>query len=265
MGYNSPVITTVFPYAVACILGALVGSFLNVCIHRLPRRQSIIWPSSHCPSCTTPLAFYDNIPVLSFMLLRGRCRTCGGRISFRYPVVEAINAAGYGFVLWWFGATWAAAAYALFFSSLVVVTGIDLTHQIIPDVITLPGIAAGLLFAATVLPVGLTNSILGVLVGGGVLWFVAWVSPYLFGREGMGGGDIKLLAMIGAFLGWQPALLTIMIGAMVGSLVGVSLILLKILKREQYIPFGPFLAVGAVVALFFHDHLLRWYAGFLEG
>lgn len=265
MGYNSFVITTVLPYAVACTLGALVGSFLNVCIHRLPRHESIIWPSSHCPSCTAPIAFYDNIPILSFLLLKGRCRSCGGRIAFRYPVVETINAAGYGVLLWWFGVTWAAAAYALFFSLLVVVTGIDLTHQIIPDVITLPGTVTGVLLAATVLPVGLVNAVLGVLVGGGVLWFVAWVSPYLFGKEGMGGGDIKLLAMIGAFLGWKPALLTIMIGAMVGSLVGISLILLKILKREQYIPFGPFLAVGAVVALFFHQPLLRWYAGLLEG
>lgn len=258
-------VAAIFPYVVVGIIGALVGSFLNVCIHRLPRHESIVWPSSHCPSCAAPIAPYDNLPLLSFVILRGRCRACRSRISLRYPLVEALNAAGYCAILWWFGATWAAAAYAVLFSALVVATGIDLTHQIIPDAITLPGIVAGLLFAASILPIGLMNSILGVLVGGGVLWFVAWVSPYLFGKEGMGGGDIKLLAMIGAFLGWQPTLLTIMIGAIVGSVVGLSLILCKILKKDQYIPFGPFLALGALVALFFHQHLFRWYARLIDG
>ena len=240
-------------------VGAVIGSFLNVCIYRLPRRESIIWPGSHCPACGRAIAPYDNIPILSYVWLRGRCRTCGGWISVRYPLVELINAVGYGLILWRFGPGWEAAVYSVLFSALLTVTFIDLSHQIIPNVITLPGIPLGLLCATTVLPVGFLNSILGALVGGGILWGLAWVSPYLFGKEGMGGGDIKLLAMVGAFLGWKSALLTIMIGALAGSVVGISLIAFKVLRREEYVPFGPFLALGAVLSLFFHEQILDWY------
>ncbi len=257
--------STLFLYATVCLFGALVGSFLNVCIHRLPRRESVVWPSSHCPACAAPIAPYDNLPLLSFLVLGGRCRACRAPISLRYPTVEAANAAGYGLILWWFGAGWPAAAYALLFSSLLVITAIDLTHQIIPDAITLPGIPAGLILSATILPIGLLDSVLGLLVGGGLLWFIAWVSPYLFGKEGMGGGDIKLLAMVGAFLGWKPTLLTIMVGAMTGSLVGISLLSFKLLRRDQYIPFGPFLAFGALVALFFYQNIFAWYETVLIG
>jgi leader peptidase (prepilin peptidase)/N-methyltransferase len=156
-----------------------------------------------------------------------------------------------------------AALYALLFSALVVVTGTDLTHKMIPNVITLPGIVVGLLGAVTVLPVGVINSVVGLAVGGGLLWLLAWLSPYLFGKEGMGGGDIKLLAMIGAFLGWKPALLTIMIGSLTGSIIGISLIGLHIIKRDDYIPFGPFLVLGALLSLFFAQPLLDWYQGLL--
>lgn len=258
-------ISTLFLYATVCLLGALIGSFLNVCIYRLPRRESVVWPSSHCPVCAAPIAPYDNLPILSFLLLKGRCRACRAPISLRYPAVEAANAVGYGLILWWFGAGWPAVAYALLLSSLLVITGTDLTHQIIPDAITLPGIVLGLILAATVLPVGAVDAILGLLAGGGLLWIMAWVSPYLFGKEGMGGGDIKLLAMVGAFLGWKPALLTIMVGAMTGSLVGISLISLKLIRRDHYIPFGPFLAFGALVALFFHQDIFAWYETVLVG
>jgi len=254
-----------FPYIVTVLIGALVGSFLNVCIHRLPRHESLVWPASHCPACAIPIAPYDNIPIFSFLFLKGRCRVCKAPISLRYPLVETVNAVGYGLILWWFGPSWAAAAYAVLFSSLLVITFIDLSHQIIPDVITLPGIVLGLLCAATILPVGLVDSVLGILVGGGLLWLVAWASPFLFGKEGMGGGDIKLLAMIGAFLGWRPTLLTIMVGAIAGSVVGISLISLHVLKRDQYIPFGPFLAFGALVSLFFHQDIFHWYVNLLDG
>lgn len=257
--------STLFLYATVCLFGALVGSFLNVCIHRLPRRESVVWPSSRCPACAAPIAPYDNLPILSFALLGGRCRACRAPISCRYPAIEAANAAGYGLIFWWFGAGWPAAAYALLFSALLVITAIDLTHQIIPDAITLPGIPVGLVLAATILPIGLLDSVLGLLVGGGLLWFIAWVSPYLFGKEGMGGGDIKLLAMVGAFLGWKPTLLTIMVGATTGSLVGISLLSLKLLRRDQYIPFGPFLAFGALLALFFHQNIFAWYEAVLIG
>jgi len=181
---------------------------------------------------------------------------CRVPISIRYPLVEATNALGYLTILWYFGPSWTAALYALLFSALVVVTGTDLTHKMIPNVITIPGIVVGLLGAVTVLPVGVINSVLGLTVGGGILWLLAWLSPYLFGKEGMGGGDIKLLAMIGAFLGWKPALLTIMIGSLTGSIIGISLIALRIIKRDDYIPFGPFLVLGALLAMFFAQPLL---------
>ena len=252
-----------FLYLVAGTLGGLIGSFLNVCIFRLPRGKSIVWPGSHCPSCTHPIEFYDNIPLLSYLWLGGRCRACRAPISIRYPLVEATNALGYLTILWYFGPSWTAALYALLFSALVVVTGTDLTHKIIPNVITLPGIVVGLLGAVTVLPVGVINSVLGLTVGGGLLWLLAWLSPYLFGKEGMGGGDIKLLAMIGAFLGWKPALLTIMIGSLTGSIIGISLIALRIIKRDEYIPFGPSLVLGALLSLFFAEPLLEWYQGLL--
>lgn len=250
-------------YLVVGILGALIGSFLNVCIFRLPRGESIAWPGSHCPLCAHPIEFYDNIPLLSYLWLGGRCRACRAPISIRYPLVEATNALGYLTILWSFGPSWTAALYALLFSALVVVTGTDLTHKMIPNVITLPGIAVGLLGAVTVLPVGVINSVLGLAVGGGILWLLAWLSPYLFGKEGMGGGDIKLLAMIGAFLGWKPALLTIMIGSLTGSIIGISLIALRIIKRDDYIPFGPFLVLGALLSMFFAQPLLDWYQGLL--
>jgi len=241
----------------------LVGSFLNVCIFRLPRGESIVWPGSHCPACGTPIRSYDNIPVLSYLYLGGRCRACHDEIPLRYPLVEAASAIGYVGILWFFGPGWPAVLYGILFSALLVVVGTDLSHQIIPDAITLPGVVVGLLGAVTVLPVGWVNALLGIIIGGGILWVLAWISPYLFGKEGMGGGDIKLLAMIGAFLGWKPALLTIMIGSLTGSLIGLSLISFHLIKRDEYIPFGPFLAFGALVAMFFAQPILDWYQGLL--
>lgn len=248
-----------FPYLFAVTVGALIGSFLNVCIYRLPRGESIVWPGSHCPSCGNVIEFYDNIPLLSYLWLIGRCRACRSRISIQYPIVETVNAVGYFAILWTFGLNWTTVFYAMLFSALLVVTGTDLTHRIIPNVVTLPGIVLGLVGAATVLPVGLINALLGVAIGGGILWALAWASPYLFGKEGMGGGDIKLLAMIGAFLGWKPALLTIMIGSLVGSMIGISLIALRFMKRDDYIPFGPFLVLGALLSMFFAHPVLNWY------
>jgi leader peptidase (prepilin peptidase)/N-methyltransferase len=245
------------------VVGAFIGSFLNVCIYRLPRGESVVWPGSHCPSCNQPVAPYDNVPLLSYFLLLGKCRRCRAPISMQYPLVEVLNGLVYVLVAWRFGLTWPAMAYAAFCSALIVISGIDLEHQIIPDRITLPGLAIGLVAAATILPITLVNAVIGVAVGGGLLWLLAWLSPYLFGKEGMGGGDIKLMGMVGAFLGWKPALLTIMLGAIAGSVLGITLIAIKLLRRDQYIPFGPFLALGAIVALFCADDLLAWYQSFL--
>jgi leader peptidase (prepilin peptidase)/N-methyltransferase len=252
-------------YLIVALFGALIGSFLNVCIYRLPRRESIAWPGSHCPSCSHQIAWYDNIPIVSYVILLGRCRNCAVRIPLRYPIVEALNTLGFVGLLWFFGPSWSTAVYGLLYSALLVVAGTDLSHKIIPNVVTFPGIVVGLVSAATILPLGLVDGLIGLLVGGGILWFLAWISPYLFGKEGMGGGDIKLLAMIGAFLGWKPALMTIMMGSLLGSLVGVSLIAARVIKREDYIPFGPFLVVGAVATLFFGQSILDWYLGLLAG
>lgn len=247
------------PLLLVGLFGALIGSFLNVCIYRLPRQESIAWPGSHCPRCDHLIAWYDNIPILSYLALAGHCRQCTVRIPFRYPLVEILNSVGYLGLVWFFGPSWMAVAYGLLYSALLVVAGTDLSHKIIPNAVTFPGIIVGLICAATVLPLGFLNSLLGALVGGGILWLLAWASPYLFGKEGMGGGDIKLLAMIGAFLGWKLALMTIMVGSFLGSLVGVVLIAAQVIKREDYIPFGPFLVCGALVALFFGESILDWY------
>ncbi len=254
-----------FVLLVAGLFGALIGSFLNVCIYRLPRQESIAWPGSHCPTCAHSIAWYDNLPIVSYLALTGRCRHCNARIPFRYPIVEILNAAGYIGILWIFGPSWSAVVYGFLYSALLVVAGTDLSHKIIPNVVTLPGIILGLVCATTVLPLGFVNSVLGIVVGGGILWLLAWASPYLFGKEGMGGGDIKLLAMIGAFLGWKPAVMTIMVGSLLGSLVGIALIVTQVIKREDYIPFGPFLVCGALVALFFGQSVLDWYQGLLAG
>jgi leader peptidase (prepilin peptidase) / N-methyltransferase len=254
-----------WPYVIAFALGALIGSFLNVCIHRLPRGESLVWPSSHCPGCGARIAPFDNIPLLSYAFLRGRCRSCHQRIARRYPLVELINGLGYVLILWHFGLSPAAFVYAVLFSALVVITWIDLSHQIIPDVITLPGTVLGLVAGSTILPVGPFNSLAGMFLGAGILWVLAWVSPYVFGKEGMGGGDVKLMAMTGAFLGWKAALMTIMLGAVIGSVVGLALIMMRIMRRDEYVPFGPFLALGAIFSLFFHHELITWYLDLVHG
>ena len=247
--------------AIVLFLGLIIGSFLTVCIYRVPRELSIVSPRSACVSCNQTICWYDNIPILSFLLLRGRCRYCQASILPRYPIIELSNGLGYMAVLWRFGWGWESVVYATFFSALLTITWIDWDHQIIPDVISLPGIILGILAASTVLPTGFVNSMIGVLVGGGVLLFMAWISPFLFGKEGLGGGDIKLLAMVGAFLGWQAALATLMLASIVGAVIGIVLLAFKVLKRGQYIPFGPYLALGAVLALFFGADMMDWYFG----
>ena len=248
----------------AILFGAVIGSFLNVCIHRLPLKQSLCWPGSLCPSCRQPISWYDNIPLLSYLWLKGRCRRCAGRISWRYPVVEALNAAGYGLIVWRYGLSATAAIYLLLWSTLLVISFIDMDHMIIPDRITIPGIALGLVVGTLVLPKW-WDSLVGLLVGGGLLYFMAWVSPYVFGKEGMGGGDIKMLAMIGAFLGWKPAILTIFLGGVIGATVGLALMALRRITREAYLPFGPFLSLGAVVVMLYGQDILTWYGTLLAG
>ena len=247
--------------AAVFVFGAIVGSFLNVCIARLPERRSIVRPPSHCPRCETPIAWYDNIPVLSYLALRGRCRACAARISSIYPVVEVITGA-LAVALWWrLGATPAFGGYFVFAAALVTITFIDLDHRIIPDVISLPGIAVGLAVSFVSPLVTPLDAFIGALAGGGVLLAIAVGYEAIRGHEGMGGGDIKLLAMIGAFLGWQSLFVTLMVASIVGSIIGVAVMLRQGADAKLAIPFGPFLACGALVYLFFGDRILAFYFG----
>ncbi|HEY2389411.1 MAG TPA: A24 family peptidase [Candidatus Binatia bacterium] len=241
--------------------GAIVGSFLNVCIVRLPEERSIVRPPSHCPGCHRDIAWYDNVPVLSYLVLRGHCRSCGIRISPLYPVVELLTGA-LAVALWMrLGLSLAFAGYFVFAAALVTITFIDLDHRIIPDVISLPGIAVGLAVSLVSPLVSPLDAVLGALAGGGILLAVAFGYQAIRGQEGMGGGDIKLLAMIGAFLGWRSVFLTLMVASMIGSLIGIALMLYQRADTKLAIPFGPFLAGGALVSLFFGDRILAFYFG----
>src|SRR5512139_3354827 len=249
-------------YIVSLIFGAIVGSFLNVCILRLPKEESIVWPGSHCPQCKTPIQFYDNIPLVSYMSLKGRCRHCHRVISFQYPLIEGITALTSLILFMKFGPSLSYLFYFLFVAALIVVTVIDLYHQIIPDVISLPGIGVGLL-ASLILPqLTFFDSLKGLILGGGSLFVVATLYQWLFKREGMGGGDVKLLAMIGAFLGWRAVILTILLSSLIGSVTGIFIMVLKGKNFKYAIPFGPFLSMGAVVALFYQNEIISWYLQF---
>lgn len=245
------------------LLGAMIGSFLNVVIHRVPLGESIVRPRSRCPVCRHELAAWENIPVLSWLVLRGRCRGCGTGISVRYPIIEVLCALLAWVLFERFGASVEMLGMAWFGFSLVALTWIDLDHQLLPDRLTLPGIVVGLVVAPLADPAApvpaLLDAALGVLVGGGILWTVAWAYEKATDREGMGGGDIKFLAMIGAFLGWQGVLLTLFLGSLTGSLLGVAILAAGRGDRRLALPFGPFLAIGAFLTLFWGAPLMAWY------
>jgi leader peptidase (prepilin peptidase)/N-methyltransferase len=241
------------------IFGLCIGSFLNVCIYRLPESKSIVRPRSMCPNCGALIRFYDNIPILSYIVLRGKCRHCSASIALRYPVVELISGVFALGVYLKYGIRFEALIYYAFIAALLLITFIDIDHQIIPDVVTLPGIP--IFFAASfALPqITWVESLLGVLVGGGSLFLVAWLYHLLTKKEGMGGGDIKLLAMIGAVIGWKGVLFTIFLASAVGTLAGL-LIMLKTRKTMKLaVPFGPFLAIGGISYIFFGPQLINWY------
>ena len=244
---------------ISIIFGALVGSFLNVCICRLPEEESIIWPGSHCPHCKKPIRFYDNLPLISYFLLRGKCRYCKKTISLQYPLIEGITALSSLFLFMKFGPSLSYLFYFAFVAALTVMTVIDLYHQIIPDVISLPGIGVGLLASLLIPQLTFLNSLIGILLGGGSLFLVATLYQWLFKREGMGGGDVKLLAMIGAFLGWKAVLLTILLSSLIGSITGILIMVMKGKDFKYAIPFGPFLSLAAVISLFYGENIIRWY------
>jgi leader peptidase (prepilin peptidase)/N-methyltransferase len=244
---------------VAFVFGLCIGSFLNVCIYRLPLSKSIVHPRSACPKCGHPIRARDNIPVASYLMLRGRCRDCGVSIPVRYPLVELLSGAFAAMAVLKFGATWQGLMMYGVTAALIVITFIDIDHRIIPDLITLPGIPIGLAASFGLTHVSPQQSLIGVLVGGGSLFLVAWAYQLITKRDGMGGGDIKLLAMIGAFFGWQGVLFTIFVASLSGTLAGLALILRSHGGMKLAVPFGPFLAVGALGYLFIGPEIIVWY------
>lgn len=254
------------------ILGAVVGSFLNVCIYRLPREESIAFPPSHCTSCNNPIKFYDNIPILSYLILGGKCRNCSMRISPIYPIIELISAVLTLLAVRQFGINMDTLFYIVLIYSLIIITFIDLEHMIIPNVITFPGIGVGIIFNLIITNWGyasdlldtpdlknflrlfsevpIMSSILGVLIGGGLLYFIGFLYEVIRKREGMGMGDVKLLAMLGAFLGWQGVIFIVFLSSIIGTVIGLSIILYQRENLKYAIPFGPFLSIAAIIYIF---------------
>ena len=280
-------IPPIFGYIAAGVFGAIIGSFLNVVIHRLPLEESIVFPNSRCPSCGAALAFYDNIPVLSYVVLGGKCRGCKERISFRYPAVELLTAALFVAVAWHDGLSAALPFDLVFVSALVALVFIDAEHMILPNVITYPGIvfaivarialpyltgtphfddipslSGGALAGMPVWVVSLAGAVIGALIGGGSLWLMGWTWEKLRGIEAMGLGDVKMMFMVGAYLGWRLTILTIFVGVLTGSIIGIALMARQGQRNMQMLlPFGVFLGLGAVAALLFGAPLVEWYAG----
>jgi len=279
-------IPPVFAYILSGVVGALIGSFLNVVIHRVPLEQSVVFPDSSCPSCGTKIAFYDNVPVLSYLLLMGRCRACKKSISARYPAVELLTALLFVSVTWRDGLTLALPFDLVFVSALVALIFIDAKHMILPDVITYPGIVFALVARIAIpylvgqpyfddltssplrevlngLPIWLASligAIIGALVGGGSLWLMGWAWERLRGIEAMGLGDVKMLFMVGAYLGWRLTILTIFMGALTGAIVGIFLAIKEGKRHLQFsVPFGIFLGIGAITAVLAGTQIVRTY------
>jgi leader peptidase (prepilin peptidase)/N-methyltransferase len=246
----------------AAIFGAVVGSFLNVCIYRLPLGKSVVWPGSACARCGRSLSWFENIPIVSYLALRGRCRSCRAAISGRYPVVEALTALMFAAGWWYYGPGVLLVSRLVFGCALIVLFAIDLEHYILPNVITLPGIVVGFLLSAIGGEPGWLSSLLGIVAGGGFLWLVIEVWYLVRKVEGMGFGDVKMMAMIGAFLGWQLTFVTLVLASLAGSLLGLALIALGRGEMSTKLPFGTFLALGCALAATVGQPLVNWYLGF---
>ena len=250
----------------AALFGAIIGSFLNVVILRLPEEnRSIVYPASHCPKCLSPLSWYENIPILSYIILRGKCSHCHIPISLQYPIVETLSGLLAAAIYYKFNLSIQTGAYFLLAAALLVIIFIDIHHQIIPDIISLPGIILGFLFSFLNNSVTWQSSLIGLLLGGGVLYTIALIYSLLRKQDGMGGGDIKLLAMIGAWLGWQSLPFVILVSSATGSVIG--LIAMKWQKKggSTRIPFGPFLSCSALLYLFYSEKILYFYHLYITG
>jgi leader peptidase (prepilin peptidase)/N-methyltransferase len=248
---------------VAALFGALVGSFLNVCIYRLPLGRSIVFPGSSCETCRRELSWYENLPIVSWLILGGKCRTCRTPLSFRHPLIEVLTALMFGAAAWYYEPSALLASRLVFGCALLVLFFIDLDHHLLPNVITLPGIVVGFAFSLVTEP-GWLASLIGAAIGGGSLWLIAEVYYRIRHEEGLGMGDVKMLGMIGAFIGWKLTLLTLMMASFAGAIVGVVLIALRKGDMKYALPFGTFLALGAALAATVGPGLLGWYLGLLE-
>jgi len=244
----------------AGVLGSMIGSFLNVCIVRLPLEQSVVRPRSRCVRCGRSIAWFDNVPVISWLLLGGRCRHCRERISAQYPLIEAAVAGVWAAAAWWYGVTLHGLAAALFGTILLGIAVTDARHYLIPDEYTWGGLAVGLLLALRGGFGGLLTAVIGAGLGFALLYAIAWAGERAFREEAMGGGDIKMMAMVGAFLGWKGVLLTLFGGALLGTLVFVPLTL----RKRRLVPFGVFLAAAGGLTFVFGEAIVRWYEAFLR-
>ncbi len=251
------------------ILGSIVGSFLNVCIYRMPKNESIVSPPSHCPNCQRPIPWFYNIPIVSYVLLKGKCRFCNAKINFRYLIVELVTAIVFLILFSHYGFSIKFLIYTGLACSLIVATFIDFEHQIIPDEITLGGLVIGVLLSILYPPLhtpvsstlwhgiksSLIQSVLGIIAGGGAIYLIGVLGTWIFRKDSMGGGDVKLMAMLGSFLGWKFALLIIILGAFSGSIFGI----ISLMKNKSHIiPFGPYLSFGAFLCLLYGDKMLQW-------
>jgi leader peptidase (prepilin peptidase)/N-methyltransferase len=246
---------------IAGVFGAMIGSFLNVLILRLPKDESVVFPGSHCPRCQTPIAGYDNIPVLSWLILGGKCRHCRERISVQYPLIELCAAGLWTAAAWYYGVTLEAATAAVFGTILLGIAVTDARHYLIPDEYTLGGLMLGLLLSLRGGWDGLLEAVIGAVTGFVILYVVAFAGEKVFGKEAMGGGDIKMMAMVGAFVGWNGVLLTIFGGSLLGTIVFVPLSI----KQKRLVPFGIFLAAAAALTFVFGDAAIAWYLAWVLG
>jgi leader peptidase (prepilin peptidase)/N-methyltransferase len=261
--------TNISPYLVdiaIIVFGGVIGSFLNVCIYRLPREKSIVKPSSSCPSCEKPIMFYDNIPIISYLLLKGRCRQCGAHISIRYPMVELITAFLFFMLFKKYGISLELFVGMLFVSLLIAISFIDLDFRIIPDVLSIGGLIIGFVLAFFRKPFFFyMDALYGIFLGGGILFVIAYGYELLRKREGMGGGDIKLLGMIGAFCGIKGVIFSLMSGSLLGTMIGIPMMFIKGEDAKYAIPFGPFLSAGALIFIFLGDRIIYGFFSLIAG
>jgi len=248
------------------VSGAILGSFFNVCIHRLPREESVVLPASHCPACQKAIAWYDNIPLLSLLWLKGRCRNCGALIAPRYFAVELATAVFYLWIWFYFGWTLQALVTAVLFSLLLIATVVDLEHQIIPDEVSVGGLAAGILLSALIPSLhgkeiwwqGFLSAVIGMLAGGGLIYGTGVLGTLIFRKDAMGGGDVKLMAMLGTFLGWQNVILVYLLAPLLALPLGLFL---KFAKRIDVMPYGPFISLAGWMSFVWGHQWIAWYFG----